>query len=381
MADKRDFYEVLGVSKTASADEIKKAYKKQAKKYHPDMNPGDKAAEEKFKEVNEAYAVLSDDEKRGLYDQYGHAAFDPASGAGAGGFGGGFGGFDFGDIGDIFGSFFGGGMGGSSGSRAGGATRGEDLGYRLTINFEEAVFGCKKTIEFTHTEKCAKCGGNGADNAADVERCPTCGGTGTVRVLRNMGFASMQVQQTCNHCGGRGKIIKNACSACKGKGSVRKTEKKEIEIPAGIDNGERLRLRGLGNAGENGGPAGNLYVTVSVRPHKLYQRDGTTLYMDLPVTFVEATLGAKLTVPTPEGGKAEFSIPEGTQSGTVFSLRGKGVPFTNNPSVRGDLRVTVNVEIPKGLNEKQKELLRQFGEATDVKNFTKKKSFFDKFKK
>lgn len=379
MAEKRDYYEVLEISKGATADEIKKAYKKQAKKYHPDMNPGDKAAEEKFKEVNEAYAVLSDDEKKNMYDQYGHAAFDPANGgAYGGGFGGGFGGFDFGDLGDIFGSFFG---GGSSSRRSTGPARGEDLGYRLTLDFEEAVFGCKKTLEFNHTEKCTACGGKGAEKPGDAETCSACGGSGTVRVLKNIGFGSMQMQQPCSRCGGKGRIIKNACSACHGKGAVKKQKKLEIDIPAGIDNGERIQLRGQGNAGENGGPAGNLYVTVSVRPHKIFERDGTTLYMDLPITFVEATLGATVTVPTPEGGKAEFTIPEGTQSGTVFSLRGKGVPHLNNPNVRGELRVTLSVEIPKGLNAKQKELLKKFGDATDVKNYNKKKSFFDKFKK
>lgn len=378
MADKRDYYEVLELSKDASADEIKKAFKKKAKQYHPDMNPGDKGAEEKFKEVNEAYAVLSDPDKKAKYDQYGHAAFDPASGAGYGGGYGGFGGFDFGDIGDIFGSFFGGGSTRRSNS---GVARGEDISYRLALDFEEAVFGCEKTIEFSHTEKCTSCGGSGAEQPGDTERCTYCGGTGTVRVMKNIGFGSMQMQQTCSHCGGKGTIIKHACPECKGKGAVKKQKKLEIKIPAGIDDGERIQLRGQGNAGVGGGPSGNLYVTASVRPHRLFERDGVMLYMDMPITFVEATLGAKVSVPTPEGGTAEFTIPEGTQSGSVFSLRGKGVPHLNNPSVRGDLRVTLTVEIPKGLNTKQKDLLRQFGEATDTKNFIKKKSFFDKFKK
>ncbi len=382
MADKRDYYEVLEISKGASADEIKKAYKKQAKKYHPDMNPGDKAAEEKFKEVNEAYAVLSDEEKKNMYDQYGHAAFDPASGFGGGGyggFGGGFSGFDFGDLGDIFGSFFGGGA--SSSRRSNGPTRGEDLSYRLTLDFEEAVFGCKKPLEFYHTERCDACGGKGAEKASDAETCPTCGGSGTVRVMKNIGFGSMQMQQSCSRCGGKGRIIKNACGKCNGKGVVKKLKKLEIDIPAGIDNGERIQLRGQGNAGENGGPSGNLFVVISVRPHKLFKREGTTIYVDLPITFVEASLGATVSVPTPEGGKAEFVIPEGTQSGSVFSLRGKGVPYLNNPGTRGDMRVTLTVEIPKGLNSKQKELLEKFAEVSDIKNYTKKKSFFDKFKK
>lgn len=380
MADKRDYYEVLETNKNATPDEIKKAYKKLAKKYHPDMNPGDKAAEEKFKEINEAYAVLSDADKKAKYDQFGHAAFDPSSfadGGGYGGFGGFGGGFADFDLGDLFGSFF----GGSSTRSRGGPTRGEDLSYRLSIDFEEAAFGCKKTIEFSHTEKCEKCHGVGAENASDAETCSQCGGRGTVTVMRNIGFGSMQSTQTCPRCNGKGRIIKNPCSACKGKGAVKKQKKLEVNIPAGIDNGQQIQLKGQGNAGTGGGGAGNLYVNISVRPHKIFERNGTLVYMELPVTFVDATLGAKISVPTIEGGTAEFSIPEGTQSGTVFSLRGKGIPFINNPQTRGDMRVTVTVEIPKGLNSKQKELLRQFGEATDGKNYAKRKSFFDKFKK
>ncbi len=377
MADKRDFYEVLGVSKDVSADELKKAYKKLAKKYHPDMNPGDKEAEAKFKELNEAYAVLSNDEQRDKYDRYGHAAFDPAAGGGAG-FGG-FGDFGF-DINDIFGSFFGGGGGGSA-RRANAPERGDDLMYRLSVDFEEALFGCKKTVEFTHTESCEKCGGSGAEKASDIETCSKCGGRGTVTVMRNIGFGSMQTTQSCPHCNGKGKIIKKQCPSCKGKGNVRKAKKLEVNIPAGIDNGGRIQLRGFGNAGTNGGPSGNLFVSVSVRPHRFYEREGNTLYMELPITIVEATLGAKINVPLPEGGNYELTIPEGTQNGTVFTVRGKGVPYVNRPNSRGDLLVTVSVEIPKGLSEKQKDLLRAFGEATDGKNFAKKKSFFDKFKK
>ncbi len=375
MADKRDYYEVLEVSKGASADEIKKAYKKLAKKYHPDMNPGNKEAEAKFKEVNEAYAILSDEEKRSKYDRYGHDAFDPSSGAG--GFGGGFGGFDFGDI---FSSFFGGGFGGSSRAQNG-PTRGEDLAYRLSLEFEEAAFGCKKEIEFTHTESCEKCGGKGAENPNDVTTCSRCGGRGTIVVTRNIGFGSMQVNQTCPNCNGQGHIIKNACKGCGGKGTVKKLKKLEVNVPAGIDDGERIQLRGQGNAGTKGGPAGNLFVTVNVRKHRVFVREGTILHIEMPISFVDAALGAKITVPSLEGGTIEFSIPEGTQTDTVFNLRGKGVPFLNNPKVRGDMRVTVVVEIPKHLSAKQKELLRQFDETADGKNFAKKKSFFDLFKK
>lgn len=376
MADKRDYYEVLETNKNATPDEIKKAYKKLAKKYHPDMNPGDKAAEEKFKEINEAYAVLSDPDKKAKYDQFGHAAFDPSSFSGGGSGFGGFGGFEDFDLGDLFGSFFGGGTRRSSTS-----ARGEDLSYRLNIDFEEAAFGCKKTIEFSHTEKCDHCHGSGAENPSDAETCPQCGGRGTITVMRNIGFGSMQSTQTCPRCSGKGRIIKNPCGACKGKGTVKKQKKLEINIPAGIDNGQQIQLKGQGNAGSGNAPSGNLYVSIGIRPHKLFERDGTLVYVDLPITFVDATLGAKISVPTIEGGTAEFSIPEGTQSGTVFSLRGKGIPFINNPQTRGDMRVTVNVEIPKGLTAKQKELLKQFGDATDSKNYAKKKSFFDKFKK
>lgn len=372
MADKRDYYEVLEIAKGASQDEVKKAYKKLAKKYHPDMNPGDKAAEQKFKDVNEAYAVLSDPEKREKYDRFGHDAFDPSSFAGSG-FGG-FGGFSDFDLGDLFGSFFG---GGGSRTRSGPA-RGEDLSYRLSIDFEEAAFGCKKNLEFTHTEQCEHCHGVGAENPADAETCPQCGGRGTVTVMRNIGFGSMQSTQTCPRCSGKGRIVKKPCNACKGKGTVRKQKKLEVNIPAGIDNGQQIQLKGQGNAGELGGPPGNLYVNISVRPHKVFERNGTLVYVDIPITFAEAALGAKISVPTVEGGEAEFSIPEGTQSGTVFSLRGKGIPFINNPKVRGDMRVTVTVEIPKGLTSKQKELLKQFADATDGKNYTKKKGFFGK---
>ncbi len=379
MADKRDYYEVLEVSKEATADEIKKAYKKLAKKYHPDMNPDNKEAEAKFKEANEAYAVLSDEEKRAQYDRYGHAAFDPSMGGGAGGgFGGGFGGFDFGDI---FGSFFGGGFGGGSSRAHNGPARGEDLAYRIGVDFEEAVFGCKKEIEFVHTEQCEKCGGRGAENPNDAVTCGNCGGRGTVIVTRNIGFGSMQVNQTCPHCNGKGKVIKKPCTTCSGKGIVKKKKKLEVNIPAGIDDGERIQLRGQGNAGVNGGPSGNLFVTVGVRPHQIFERDGTMLHIEMPISFVEATLGAKISVPSIDGGTIEFSIPEGTQTDTVFALRGKGVPYLNNPKVRGDMRVTVVVEIPKNLSSKQKDILRQFDESTDSKNFAKKKSFFDKFKK
>ena len=377
MADKRDYYEVLGVEKSADAGAIKKAYRTLAKKYHPDMNPGDKEAEAKFKEVNEAYAVLSDEEKKAKYDQFGHAAFDPA--AGGSGFGADFGGF--GDFGDIFSSFFGGGFGGgtSSGRRANAMTRGDDIGIRLTISFEEAAFGVKKEVSYNKVQKCSECDGSGAAKGTTAETCKTCNGTGTVRTIQRTPFGSMQSQRPCSACKGTGKIIKDPCTECKGSGVNRIKKKLSVNIPAGIDDEQRVILRGQGNHGSNGGPAGDLYVEVRVKPHKLFVREGNDIHFEMPISYAEAVLGAKLTVPTLEG-ESEFSIPEGTQSGSVFSLRGKGIPQVHGKG-RGDIYVTVTVEVPKSLNSKQKELLKRFDEAMGNKNTPKKQSFFSKFKK
>ena len=379
MAEKRDYYEVLGVSKTASDDEIKKAYRSLAKKYHPDANPGDKDAEAKFKEINEAYSVLSNADERRKYDQYGHAAFDPSAGAGYGGFGsGGFGDFNV-DLGDIFGSFFGGGFGGGSSSRSSrnAPQRGDDIGYNLTITFEEAAFGCKKEITYSRIENCSDCGGSGAAKGTTAETCPTCHGTGSVRVSQSTAFGTMQTVRPCSACRGKGKIIKTPCPTCKGAGSIKKQKRIEFNIPAGIADGERVLLRGQGCVGENGGPAGDLIIMVSVKPHNFFERRANNLYCEIPITFVEATLGGKVEVPTLEG-KSEFSVPEGTQTGTVFCLKGKGIQSTNGGS-RGNLYVTVNVEVPKNLTQKQKEALMAFGDSCDIKNYSKKKSFFDKF--
>ena len=371
MADKRDYYEVLGLSKDADDASIKKAYRSLAKKYHPDMNPGDSEAEAKFKEVNEAYAVLSDSEKKAQYDQFGHAAFDPASGGGAG-----FGGFgDFGDIGDIFGSFFGGGFGGSSARRANAPTRGEDVSARVTISFEEAVFGAKKDISFNKIQKCPDCSGSGAAKGTSAETCSTCGGSGQRRVTQRLGGMAFQSTTTCDKCRGTGKIIKNPCQNCRGTGYIKINKKLAVSIPAGIDDGERIALRAQGCDGRNGGPAGDLIITVYVKPHHIFERDGYNLYCEVPITVAEATLGAEIDVPTLEGNQ-KFTIPEGTQPGTKFTLRQKGVPYVNNSGRRGDIIFTVNIEIPKGLNEKQKEKMRDFAQSCGESNYSKKTGFF-----
>ena len=380
MAEKRDYYEVLGVDRSASDADIKKAYRNLAKKYHPDANPGDSTAEAKFKEINEAYSVLSDSETKARYDQYGHAGTDPNFGAGGfgggfGGFGGGFGGDAF-DLGDLFGDLFG---GGRRSSRPNAPQKGADIETYITLTFEEAAFGCTKEIEFTRVETCSSCKGSGANGANGVETCKTCNGTGTVRTIQRTPFGSMQSQRPCSACKGTGKIVKDPCTECKGSGVNRIKKKLSVNIPAGIDDEQRVILRGQGNHGSNGGPAGDLYVEVRVKPHKLFVREGNDIHYEMPISYAEAVLGAKLTVPTLEG-ESEFSIPEGTQSGSVFSLRGKGIPQVHGKG-RGDIYVTVTVEVPKSLNSKQKELLKQFDEAMGNKNTPKKQSFFSKFKK
>lgn len=374
MADKRDYYEVLGVSKTANDDEIKKAYRKLAKKYHPDVNPGDKAAEERFKEVNEAYGVLSNSDSRAKYDQYGHAAFDSASGAG------GYGGFDFGgfggfDMGDIFSSFFGGGGGAKSGAQS---QRGESIALRIRLSFEEAALGCKKKIEFTRKEKCSSCGGTGAQNPSDVETCKTCGGTGRVRTVQNTIFGQMQSQTTCSACRGKGKTIKNLCKSCSGSGLKNVSKSLDVNIPAGIDEGERLTLRSQGHASATGA-AGDLVLVVNVQKHEFFERDGENLYCEFPISFAEAVLGTTLSVPTLEE-KVEIKIPAGTQSGTIFSVRGKGIQRVNSRA-KGDFFVTVNIDVPKNLSKDQKEALLAFDEKCTGKPSSKRQSFFDKFKK
>ncbi|MBO7302996.1 MAG: molecular chaperone DnaJ [Clostridia bacterium] len=375
MADKRDYYEVLGISKNASDAEIKKAYRSMAKKYHPDMNPGDAEAEAKFKEVNEAYAVLSDADKKSQYDRFGHSAFEQG---GQGAYGGGFG-ADFGDLGDIFGSIFGGGFGGFGSSRQSrnAPMRGEDVMARVTVTFEEAVFGVKKDVSFQKIQKCPDCAGSGAAKGSTVDTCQACGGSGQRRITQRIGGMAFQSTATCDSCRGNGKIIKKPCSNCRGTGYIKINKTLSVNIPAGIDDGERIALRGQGCDGRNGGPAGDLIIQINVKSHSFFERDGVNIYCDIPITVSEAVLGAEIEVPTLEG-KHKFVIPEGTQTGTQFTLKQKGVPHVNNQNRRGDLIFSVTVEIPKGLNEKQKNAMRSFAEACNDNVYVKKKSFFKK---
>ena len=382
MADqKRDFYEVLGVSRTASDDEIKKAYRKLAKQYHPDLNPNDKTAEAKFKEVNEAYSILSDPDKKARYDQFGHAGVDPSYGAG----GGGFGGFDMGDIdlGDLFGSFFGGGFGGGSTRRANpnAPRKGASLRASITIDFKEAVFGCEKELNLTRMEQCETCHGSGCASGTTAEVCPDCKGMGQVRVQRGGGGFSFTTTQPCSRCGGSGKIIHQPCKDCKGAGQVKRTKKITVSIPAGIDDGQAISLRGQGNGGVNGGPAGDLIIGVSVRSDPRFQRDGNDLYLEQPVSFAQAALGAELEIETVDG-KVKYNVPAGTQPGTTFRLRGKGVPSVSGRG-RGDQYVTVRVAVPTSLTAEQREALQRFDAAMggSVPDENPVKSFFDKKKK
>ena len=373
MAEKRDYYEVLGVAKGASAEEIKKAYRKLAKQYHPDMNPDNKEAEVRFKEVNEAYEVLSDEEKRAKYDQYGHAAFDPSMGGGQG-FGGGF------DFGDIFSSFFGGGFGGGGGGRTNMPEEGEDVYSRVTLTFEEAAFGCKKEISFNRIENCPDCGGSGAQKGTTPDRCSACSGTGRVVTQQRTMFGVMQSESACPNCNGTGKIIKNPCKNCNGKGMIRIKRTEKIEIPAGIDDRMSVTVRGLGNEGKNGGRAGDLIVTVSVRPHAIFERDGKDLYCDVSLSFAEAALGATIKIPTLDG-EIEYEIPEGTQTDTIFTIKQRGVADVYGRSSKGNLYVKAVVETPRNLTEEQKELLRTFAGSYKEKDTSKKNGFFGRFKK
>ena len=374
MADnKRDFYEVLGVEKGASAEDIKKAYRKNAMKYHPDRNPGDKTAEEKFKELGEAYEVLSDDDKRARYDQYGHAGVDPNFGAG--GFEGGFGGFGGFDFGDIFGEFFG---GGRRSSTQNAPMRGENVGAQLEITFEEAAFGTEKEVNAQRIENCSACSGTGSADGA-IETCSVCRGAGQVRTTRNVMGMTMQSTTVCPQCSGRGKIVKNPCNTCRGKGKVRRNQKIKVKIPAGVDNGQTVRVRGEGCVGSNGGPSGDLLVDIFIKRHAVFQRDRMDVLCEIPITFTQAALGGEIEVPTLDG-KTKFTIPEGTQTGREFVLSGVGIPQVNNPRRRGNQRITVVVETPTKLNKEQKELLRKLEDSFDSKSNPKRKKFFDTIK-
>lgn len=377
MAEKRDYYEVLCVGKDATEADLKKAYRSLAKKYHPDMNPDDKEAEQKFKEVNEAYGVLSDAEKRQKYDQYGHAAFDPA----AGGTGFDASGFDFSDI---FSSFFGGGGGfggfggfGSSSSNARNrAVDGEDVFARVELSFEEAAFGCKRDVSFNRIEKCPDCSGSGAQKGTNAETCPECKGSGSVSVRQNTAFGVFQSSRPCSNCRGSGKIIKNPCTNCRGRGYIKITKTLTVTIPEGADNGLRLAVRGEGDAGRNGGTNGDLIVEVRVRRHRIFEREGNNIYCEIPITFAQAALGAEIDVPTLDG-TVKYDIPEATQTGTSFTISGKGIADLRTKR-KGNLVFTVTVEVPRGLNAKQKELLSEFAKSCGESNNTKSTSFFKK---
>ena len=378
---KRDYYEVLGVAKTASDDELKKAYRKLAKQYHPDMNPGDKGAEAKFKEINEAYEVLSDKDKRAKYDQFGHAGVDPNFG------GGGFGGYgDFGDFGDfgfgdILGDLLGGGFGGRSANRSG-PQRGESLRAGVTISFEEAAFGCEKEISLTRLESCESCHGSGCAPGTTAEVCPDCRGSGTVRVQQRMGGMAFTSSAPCSRCRGTGKIIHQPCKSCGGGGNVRKQRKISVSIPQGINDKQAVYLRGQGNAGANNGPAGDLIVEVRVKPHPYFQREGTSVLYECPVSFYQAAMGAELEIPTIDG-KVKYTLPAGTQPGATFRLRGKGIPELRGRG-RGDQYVTVQVRVPTSLTNQQRDALQAFAEAmgeSAPSSGSPVKDFFSKKKK
>ena len=369
--NKRDYYEVLGVGKDASAEDIKKAYRKKAMQYHPDRNPGDKEAEAKFKEVGEAYEVLSDADKKAKYDQYGFAGVDPNFNPG--GFGG-FGGFGdaFSGFGDIFGDLFGGGR-----RSANAPQQGENIGAHLDLTFEEAAFGTEKEVPVSRIETCTKCRGTGCATGAP-ETCPTCRGSGSVRTTQTFMGMSMQSSSVCPKCGGTGRIIKDPCPTCRGKGKVRRATKVRVQVPAGIDEGQSIRVRGEGCVGSNGGPNGDLLVEIHIAPHPFFQREGANVLCELPISFAQAALGCELEVPTLDG-KVRYTIPEGTQTGTVFRLRGKGIPFLRSKS-RGDQLVTVTVETPTKLSKEQKDQLRRFAESAKDSSQPKIARFFEKLK-
>ena len=358
MAEKRDYYEVLGVSKSASDSELKSAYRKLAKKYHPDMNPGDKEAEAKFKEASEAYSVLSDPDKRRQYDQFGHAAFEGGAGGGAGGFD--FNGMDMGDIfGDIFGDFFG---GGRSRAQNNGPMKGQNLHHTIRITFEEACFGTEKELDLPLQDECESCHGTGAKAGTTPETCSKCGGKGQVVYTQQSLFGMVRNVQTCPDCRGTGKIIRDKCPDCHGSGYITRKRKIYVTVPAGIDNGQSIRIREKGDPGVNGGPRGDLLVEVAVSRHPIFQRQGIDIYSSAPITFAQAALGGDVRIKTVDG-EVEYTVKPGTQTDTRIRLRGKGVPSLRNKSIRGDQYVTLVVQVPTKMNGEQKELLKKFDEA------------------
>lgn len=375
MADKRDFYEVLDLQKGASDDEIKKAYRQHAKKYHPDLHPGDKVCEEKFKEVNEAYEVLSDKEKKARYDQFGHAGVDPNFSQG--------GGSPFGqdvDIGDIFNSFFGGFGGfGGRGNNPNGPRRGADVESNLYITFEEAAKGCKKAVKYQNIETCDECHGTGAQKGTTPKTCTACGGKGKVTINQRTPFGVVQTQRACDACHGRGKIVETPCKKCNGNGRIRKTKTVDVSIPAGINDNQILNVGGHGNSGVNGGPAGDLHVYINVRPHSIFERRGDDVWCEMPITFSQAALGADVIVPTLDG-KVSYHVHDGTQPNDIFKLKGKGIQHLNGRG-KGDQFVRVTIEVPKNLSKEQRELIEKLGGTASDKNYSKGKSFKEKLKK
>ena len=378
--DKRDYYDVLGVNKSSGDAEIKKAYRKLAKKYHPDANPDNKEAEAKFKEVTEAYEVLSDGDKKSAYDRYGHAAFEQGGAGGPGGFGGGFGGFDDIDLGDILGGMFGGAFGGGGRRRPRGPMPGDDIRQTVQISFEEAAFGCEKEISINTSETCSTCNGTKAKAGTSAITCPKCSGTGRIRVTQRTIMGMMQSEQVCDSCGGEGKIIKEKCNTCHGHGKVRKVKKVTVSIPAGIDHGQTLRLAGKGEVGDPGAPSGDLLVTVSVKRHEVFERRGQDVHMRMPISFAQAALGSELSIPTLDGN-VKFKIEPGTQTSSKFRLQGKGIPNLRNSKQRGDQYVEVYIVVPKNLTDKQKEILKEIEPETGEQAEESKKGWSHLFNK
>lgn len=370
----RDYYEVLGVTKGASDDEIKKAFRQQAKKYHPDLHPGDKDCEAKFKEVNEAYSILSDPDKKAKYDRYGQAGVDP-NGFGGGGYGGGA--YDV-DLGDIFSSFFGGGFGGGSRKRTG-PQKGADLLYHMTLDFMEAAFGVTKSFQLTKEDLCRSCNGTGAQAGTTPETCPTCRGAGRVQQQTQTLFGMTMVTKACPACNGKGTVVRTPCTQCRGKGRLKTVKNMSVVIPAGVDTGDRLPVRNEGEPGTNGGPYGDLFIEFKVKPHEVFERSGTNTSCTVPITFAQAALGGEVEVPTIYG-KEKYTIKEGTQSGDTVVLRSKGIPNKGNPNVKGDHTVKFVLEVPTGLSREQKQLLTQFNDTLTERNYTKRSQFFQKIK-